>query len=232
MSVIRPGWVRVTADDLSEFHRRLIATISRYASIAVSEMMLPASADVLAYEERLLLAPKPESVTRDYDVLGAALANSPAFRQMLEKQRLTTAIKNASANSDEERTAVEEFMRQFPGHKIPLRPTRNWSSPVLSLVGVAGESRLLSFTSPYYFRVDRVAISDSLYGEGTEVLCMQVGGHVQRVLTGEYMRTYEAAPGLLDVLLDTCGPGVSIGIKVRFLRDCEFRMRLSGKAVI
>jgi hypothetical protein len=231
MSVIKPGWVRVTADDLSEFHRRLITAIPKYASIAVSEMMLPATADVLPYEERLLLAQKPESITHKYDVFGAALANSPAFRQMLQKQQLATVIKNAPANSDEERAATTEFMRAFPGHKVPLRPTQRWSSPALSFGGIAGESNCFSFAPQCYFRADRVEISDSLCGEGTEVCRMLVGGRVQRVLIGEYMRTSEAAPGLLDVLLDTCQPGLSIGIYVRFLENCEFHMQLSGKAV-
>lgn len=51
----RDGWVRVCGDDLSEFHRELIATIPKYASIAVSELVLPARPDVLAYEEREVL---------------------------------------------------------------------------------------------------------------------------------------------------------------------------------
>jgi hypothetical protein len=53
--IIRDGWVRICGEDLSEFHRDLIKSIPKYASLAVTEGMLPANSEVLSLEERSLL---------------------------------------------------------------------------------------------------------------------------------------------------------------------------------
>jgi hypothetical protein len=61
----RIGWVKIDGERLSVFHRQLIQTFPHYASVAVSEGMLPGSDTVLSYEERqrlgLLAEPSPQS---------------------------------------------------------------------------------------------------------------------------------------------------------------------------
>jgi hypothetical protein len=54
--IIRDGWVRICGEDLSEFHRDLIKSIPKYASLAVTEGMLPKDRDVLSLEERSQLS--------------------------------------------------------------------------------------------------------------------------------------------------------------------------------
>jgi hypothetical protein len=50
----RDGWVKI-GDQLSAFHRQLITTFPKYASIAVQELVLPENLDALLPEERDLL---------------------------------------------------------------------------------------------------------------------------------------------------------------------------------
>lgn len=248
----RLGWVRVAADDLSEFHHVLIKTIPKYASIAVSEMMLPANREVLPIEERALL-PK----CRDCGVGKCDEIPEAAPGTFLTNEQLR-ALEGEGEGSKNLADAVEHAVRELPSfqemlkrrvaksepvvYKQPLRKPRELSSPVLTLDGVAGTSKYLEWRPECLFRAKQVEISDTLFGEGTAVGYMMVGCRVQTMLPfaslNSSMLTVEAMRRLLPLNedpkwhLDTGQPVFSISIHVTFLKDCQFKMMIKGKALI
>jgi hypothetical protein len=208
----RLGWTRICGEDLSEFHRDLIKAIPKYASIAVSEGMLPKDRDVLALEERALLpnreAGKPAAAHADVIVLNED-----------EKAAIQKAFADNLARSQ------PTIIRHAP------RKARNWQVDFPAVTGEEGDIKYLQARPQCLFRADKLRATDSLAGEGTVILDMFVGQRLQWP-SGTTIPTHKMMNDWFSHQFDTCEPVFFITLKIRFLKKCEFSAILQGRAVL
>ncbi|HUK34399.1 MAG TPA: hypothetical protein VLV86_10830 [Vicinamibacterales bacterium] len=151
----------------------------------------------------------------NYDVLGAALAQSPAFQQMLAKRA----------------AAGRPVM-----HKQPLRMARDWDVPLGPVSGAAGTTTTISFQPQAYFRVEKMMATDTATtaGTGTAITQILVGQRLQRPATsGGTLSLFYSNNSLGNGLRwDTCQPAFSISLTISFVSQCTFYGNLFGKAVV
>ncbi len=151
----------------------------------------------------------------NYDVLGAALAQSPAYQQMLATRA----------------AAGRPIM-----HKQPLRMARDWDFPLGPVSGSAGTSTTISIQPQAYFRVEKLMATDtaSTAGLGTAITQILVGQRLQRPATGGGTLSLFYANTALGngIRWDTCQPAFSISLTISFVSQCTFYGNLFGKAVV
>jgi len=218
MSVIKEGWVRVSGDDLSEFHRQLIQFIPKYASVAVSEGVLPKDRYVLPLEERMLL-PKCADC-------GVGRACDEPFLTIGKPHTTDWLDISAVVHKQPFRKTVQ-----------PLRTLEPLSSPVLALVGKKGYHETIEWRPERYFRIERIDVSDSLNGTGTALNYMMMGCRIQplpfthltpAMLTVEAMEFFREPE---RYRLDTVQPAFALYLMLTFIQDCEFRVQYHGKVI-
>jgi hypothetical protein len=229
---MRTGWVQIT-DDLSPFHRQLIAIIPKYASIAVAEMVLPADRYALPIEERALLPACADcgvvagrscgSQEEPLVSLGAAPVGNDDATVNLDDV-LTEAFKSPSFQKRlEEIVGLVVKRRQPVMHRQPLQKAKPHSIEFRA-TGRAGMIETIQIRPERYFRVEKVAATDSLDGRGSKIVEAFVGCRLQP-------RIWEAGPLASGLRWDTCDSVFAITLQVKFIADCEFLATLSGKAL-
>lgn len=151
----------------------------------------------------------------NYDVLGAALAQSPAFQNLIAKKA----------------AAGRPVM-----HKQPLRMARDWDVPLGPVSGAAGTTTTISFQPQAYFRVEKLMATDtnSTPGMGTAITQILVGQRLQRPATGGgTLSIFYSNQSLGNGLRwDTCQPAFAIALTISFVAACTFYGNLFGKAVV
>lgn len=152
----------------------------------------------------------------NYDVLGAALAQSPAFQQLLAKKAA--------------------FQRPVM-HKQPLRMARDWDVPLGPVSGAAGTTTVITFQPQAYFRVEKLMATDtaSPAGMGTAITQIAVGQRLQRPLasgSGTLSLFYSQQALGNGLRWDTCQPAFNIALTISFISACTFFGNLFGKAVV
>jgi hypothetical protein len=151
----------------------------------------------------------------NYDVLGAALAQSPAFQNMIAKRA----------------AAGRPVM-----HKQPLRMARDWDVPLGPVSGAASTTTTISFQPQAYFRVEKMMATDTAAtaGMGTAITQILVGQRLQRPATGGgTLSLFYSQQSLGNGLRwDTCQPAFSIALTISFVSACTFYGNLFGKAVV
>ncbi len=150
-----------------------------------------------------------------YDVLGAALAQSPAFQALLAKKAA--------------------YQRPVM-HKQPLRMARDWDVPLGPVSGAASTTTTITFQPQAYFRVEKLMATDtgSPAGFGTAITQIAVGQRLQRpILTGGTLSLFYSQQALGNGLRwDTCQPAFNIALTISFITACTFYGNLFGKAVV
>lgn len=151
----------------------------------------------------------------NYDVLGVALAQSPAFQNLLAKK------------AAQQRPVM---------HKQPLRMARDWDVPLGPVSGAAGTTTTISFQPQAYFRVEKLMATDTAAtpGMGTAITQILVGQRLQRPATGGGTLSifYSNASLGNGLRWDTCQPAFSIALTISFVSACTFYGNLFGKAVV
>lgn len=150
----------------------------------------------------------------NYDVLGTALAQSPAFQNLLAKK------------AAQGRPVM---------HKQPLRMARDWDVPLGPVSGAAGTQTTISFQPQAYFRVEKLMATDTATppGTGTAIVQIAIGQRVQRpgsTAQGTLTQFFAETALANGIKLDTAHPYEAIAITVRFIQSCSFSMVLSGTA--
>jgi hypothetical protein len=152
---------------------------------------------------------------QNYDVLGTALAQSPAFQNLLAKK------------AAQGRPVM---------HQQPLRMARDWDFPLGPVSGAAGTTTTISFQPQAYFRVEKLMATDtgSPAGFGTAVSQILVGQRLQRPATGSStLSIFFSQQSLGNGLRwDTCQPAFQIALTISFVQSCTFYGNLFGKAVV
>lgn len=152
---------------------------------------------------------------QNYDVLGTALAQSPAFQNLLAKKAA---------------------MGRPVMHKQPLRMARDWDVPLGPVSGAAGTQTTISFQPQAYFRVEKLMATDtnSPAGMGTAITQILVGQRLQRPATGGgTLSIFYSNQSLGNGLRwDTCQPAFAIALTISFVAACTFYGNLFGKAVV
>lgn len=209
----RKDWVKVESDSLSEFHKQLIAAIPKYASVAVSEMMLPRDRYALSLEERSVLP---------------ACGDCPVIAgRECHKEQSPLQIKGIKS------------LGPPSTHKRPINKIID-TTLTFAESHKAGEAFGITVQPQVLFRGEEIEITDSLDGLGTMICYVLVGCRIQRLPLNKmiggvhaYTLTAEAMKLLREhgSKIDTCQPVFGISFMIKFLADCEFRATVKGKAI-
>jgi hypothetical protein len=150
-----------------------------------------------------------------FEILGAAMAQSPAFRQYAEK-----------------RAAASRPML----HKTPLNKARDWQIDFGPVFGLAGTSTTVIINPQVLFRGEKVMATDTgvTPGLGTRISAIFVGQKSQRPANaGSTLTAFFANNSLGNgIKWDTCEKALSISVTVLFVESCTFDMTVFGKAVL
>jgi hypothetical protein len=187
-----------------------------------------------------------------YDILGAALSQSPAFQQLLAKRAMLVPVRspghmpsaieqgltteNIDALLDREPALDEYITKQLPpAQRVGgLGKARDTSLPFGPTHGKAGSVQTLSTNPQGYFRGEKLIATDTAPnpGTGTYITGLYVGSKAQ-FSSGNKLTTFFSNNALgSGMRLDTCQPPLSIMLSVSFIQDCTFSAELFGKIVI
>lgn len=150
-----------------------------------------------------------------YEVLGAAVQASPAFKQFVAK-----------------RAAASRPML----HQIPLNRARDWTIDFGPVSGAAGTTTVVTQNPQCLFRGEKMMATDtgSTAGYGTRIVQVLIGNKLQKSTGGGATLTAFYAPTSLGngIKWDTCEKGLTIAVTVSFVQACTFDATVFGKAVM
>jgi hypothetical protein len=150
-----------------------------------------------------------------FEVLGAAVQQSPAFAQYVAK-----------------RAAASRPML----HKTPLNKARDWQIDFGPVSGAAGTTTTVIVNPQCLFRGEKVMATDSATtpGLGTRIQSIFVGQKSQRPANqGATLTAFFANNSLGNgIKWDTCEKALSISLTISFVQTCTFDCTVFGKAVL
>ncbi len=111
---------------------------------------------------------------------------------------------------------------------------RDWQIDFGPVHGEAGTTTNISIQPNCWFRGDKVFMSDSAGGSGARLDGIIVGNRVQSAVPrgGIYPSAVDRGEAGAPLLLEVCGPALTITASVTFVQSCTFNMCIFGKCKI